>query len=266
MVGSTSGELDAALSNRHAYLLALLQQPRSKSELEDEVDGSRSTLDRALRELAEADFVRYENGVWTPTLLGRCSYQIRETYLDRLNELAEAAPVLNKLPFDSPLGRTFLAESDVYEANSSMPDAVMRVVLESVERATEVCIATPALVAGFVEKFYSRVTASETYSVEMVLSPDLIEQVQTAFPKFTDELTDDPNVTVYRASISFTYGIWLVDSSKVGVIVFTNHGIRGIIVNETEEAIEWAKNQYGCVKRDAEPVDPLGKAESTQDT
>lgn len=262
MVGLSPDKLDAALSDRHGFLWALIKQPRPKSELEDEVDCSRSTLDRALRELAEADFIRYENGVWTPTLLGRCSYKIRESYLDRLKGFAEVSSVLNELPFDSPLNCVFLAGSNVYEAGSSMPDAVLRVLLDSVEAATEVYIATPVLIAGFTEKLYNRMARGGEYSLEIVLPRHLFEQIHTAFPTFANKLSDDSHVNLYRTSIPFTYGLWMIDSSEAGIIAFTEQGIRGIAVNETEDAIEGARNQYKRVKRDAEQIGHPGRIKS----
>jgi len=44
MVLSSGDDLDAVLTERHSYLRALIEQPRSKRELEDAVDFSRSTL------------------------------------------------------------------------------------------------------------------------------------------------------------------------------------------------------------------------------
>ncbi|WP_373188553.1 hypothetical protein [Halolamina sp.] len=154
--------LDAVLTKRHFYLRALIQQPRSKRDLEDELEGSRSTLDRALRDLADADLATYEDGVWKPTPLGRCIYQTREAYLDRLENLAEAAPLFNEFSSRSPVDCAFVIGADVYESDPSMPDAVMRTLLDSVEAGRDVSVATPVIVTGFVEEFYERVRSSRT--------------------------------------------------------------------------------------------------------
>jgi hypothetical protein len=50
-----------------------------------------------------------------------------------------------------------------------MPDAVIQTLLDSVEHATEVCVATPVVVTGFAEESYECVKIGERYSLEMIL-------------------------------------------------------------------------------------------------
>ncbi|MDS0241372.1 MULTISPECIES: helix-turn-helix domain-containing protein [unclassified Haloferax] len=254
MVSSAGDDLGAVLTERHAYLRALIEHPRSKRDLEDEVDISRSTLDRALRDLADADLVQYEDGVWTPTLLGWCSYRAQEAYRDHLTTLADAAPLLDHLSLDGPVGCAFLDDADVYEADPSMPDAVIQTLLDSVEHATEVCVATPVVVTGFAEKFYDCVRIGDNYTLEMILPAQVFEQVHTAFPTLTNELMSDGNVRLYRASIPFSFGLWIADADEVGIVVFTEQGLGGILVNDTDDALDWATDQYERAKQDAEPV------------
>jgi predicted transcriptional regulator len=247
-------DLATVLTERHPYLRALIEHPRSKSDLEDAVDVSRSTLDRALRDLAAADLARYEDGVWTPTLLGWCSYRTREAYRDQLSTLAEAAPLLDHLSIDEPVGCAFLDGADVYEADPSMPDAVIQTLLDSIEHATEVRVATPVVVTGFADTFYDCVNIGQNYSLEMVLPAEVFEQVHAAFPTLTNELINDGNVSLNQASIPFSFGLWIADADEVGIVVFTEQGLGGILVNDTDDALDWATGQYERAKQDAEPV------------
>lgn len=252
--------LDSVLVERHLYLRALIDQPRSKCDLEEELDGSRSTLDRALRDLADADLAKYKDGVWKPTPLGRCSYKSREAYLERLENLAEAAPLFNEFSSESPVDCTFAIGANVYESDPSMPDAVMRTLLDSVEGGQNVSVATPVIVTGFAEDFYERVRHGEDYSLELLIPPDVFERTRGAFPALTDELLDDENVSLHTASIPFSFGLWIVDSAEAGIIVFTDQGVRGILVNDTTDALNWATDQYERVKQNANPVFLRGRA------
>ncbi|MFC4451230.1 helix-turn-helix transcriptional regulator [Halorussus aquaticus] len=246
--------LDSVLAERHLYLRALIDQPRSKCDLEDDLDGSRSTLDRALRDLADAELATYEDGVWKPTPLGLCSYRTRNAYLDRLENLAEAAPLFNELSSGSPVDCAFVIGADVHEADSSMPDAVMHRLLDSVEGRQNVSVATPVVVTGFAEDFYECVRQGENYSLELLIPPDVFERTRAAFPTLTDELLDDENVSLHTTSIPFSFGLWIVDSAEAGIIVFTDQGVCGILVNDTPEALDWATDQYERAKQDADPV------------
>ncbi|WP_096396405.1 winged helix-turn-helix domain-containing protein [Halorubrum trapanicum] len=246
--------LDAVLTERHPFLRALIEQPRSKCDLEDEIDGSRSTLDRALRDLADAELATYEDGVWKPTPLGRCSYRTRNAYLERLENLAEVAPLFNELSSGSPVDCAFVIGADVHETDPSMPDAIMQTLLDSVEGGQVVSVVTPVVVTGFAEDFYERVSRGKNYSLELLIPPDVFERTRAAFPTLTDELLDDENVSLHTASIPFSFGLWIVDSAEAGIIIFTDQGVRGILVNDTTEALDWATEQYERVKQDADPV------------
>ncbi|WP_254840812.1 helix-turn-helix transcriptional regulator [Natronomonas marina] len=246
--------LDSVLVKRHSYLRVLIDQPSPKCNLEDELGGSRSTLDRALRELADADLATYENGVWKPTPLGRYSYRTRKAYLERLENLTDAAPLLNELSSGSPVDCTFVIGADVHESDPSMPDAVMQTLLDSVEGGHDVTVATPVVVTGFAEDFYECVSRGENYSLELLIPPEVFERTRAAFPILTDELLDDENVSLHTASIPFSFGLWIVDSAEAGIIVFTDQGVRGILMNDTTDALDWATDQYERAKQDADLV------------
>lgn len=253
MVVPSGDEIDTVLTERHAYLRALIKQPRSKRELEDVFDCSRSTLDRALRDLSDVGLAQYEDGAWKPTLLGWCSYQVRVAYQDRLHSLADVSPLVDDLPLDTPIGCAFLIDADVYEADASMPDAVIQTLLDSVEQATEVYVATPVVVTGFADEFYDRVSSGENYSLEMCLPPEVFEQVHAAFPALTEKMMNDSNVQLYQAPIPFSFGLWISDASEAGLVVFIEQGMSGILLNDTDDATEWARNQYQHVKQNANP-------------
>lgn len=70
MTGSPP-ELSTTLAKRFECLAALVDQPRTKSELDEVLDYSRSTLDRAIRDLRDVNLVAYEDGIWKPTFLGQ---------------------------------------------------------------------------------------------------------------------------------------------------------------------------------------------------
>jgi predicted transcriptional regulator len=249
-----SDRLDSILAERHSYLRTLIDQPRPKCDLEGELDGSRSTLDRALRDLADANLAVYEDGVWKPTALGRCSYKTRQAYLNQQASLAEASPLLKELSSKGPVDCTFVIGANVYESNPSVPDAIMQTLLDSVEDGQEVSIVTPVVITGFAKEFYERVSSSENYSLDLLLPPNVLEDTRAAFPSLTDELLNDKNVNLHTASIPFNFGLWIVDSTEAGMIVFTNQGVRGILVNDTPNALGWATGQYERAKQDADPI------------
>lgn len=179
MPSSPDENLDALLVDRSVYLRALIEHSRSKNDLEANFDCSRSTLDRALSDLADAGLVEYEDGVWSPTLLGVCSIHARDAYLDQLADLADAAPILNALPADSPVDCAFLDGVDISEADPSMPDAVIQQIVTLVENAPEVALATPVLPLSVARSICDQV-ATETTTVELLVPSTVFEQAHAS--------------------------------------------------------------------------------------
>ncbi|ELZ38215.1 hypothetical protein C471_09645 [Halorubrum saccharovorum DSM 1137] len=248
---SSSDDPDSVLSERYSFLHILMDQPRSKSELEEVVDVSRSTLDRALRDLADSEFVVYKDGVWKPTPLGRCSYRAREAYLGRLESLVEAGPLINELSTTDMIDYPFLEGASVNRADPSMPDAIIQLLLDSVETGKYITIITPVVITGFAEELYERVRSTEDYSLDLIIPPDVFERMRAVFSSLTNKLQDDSNVSLHTATMPFSFGLWIVDSSEAGVIIFTEQGVRGILMNDTPDALDWAEDQYNRVKQEA---------------
>jgi hypothetical protein len=67
-------------------------------------------------------------------------------------------------------------------------------------------------------------------------------------------------VRLYRASIPFSFGLWIADEDEVGIVVFTEQGLGGILVNDIDDALDWATDQYERVKQDADSVFLRGRA------
>lgn len=64
---------------------------------------------------------------------------------------------------------------------------------------------------------------------------------------------DNKNVDLHTASIPFSFRLWIVDSAEADII-FTDQGVREILVNDTADALDWATDQYEHAKHDADPV------------
>lgn len=247
-------DVATVLTKRRKIFAALVDQPRSKTELDSMLDCSRSTIDRAIRALRDANLVCYEDGVWLPTLLGRCAYRAHDTYLDYLTDLVGVAPLLDGLPDGSNISEKMLSGAAVSETDASTPDMVMEEFLDYVTDASRVRFMTPAIVMGFAKTFYERVVASEAYELELITPRDVYERVSATYPDLAESLLTDECVQLYYGDTSFPFGTWIVDDSHAGLLVFTEHGIRGLLVNDSLDAVEWAETQYERVKRSASPI------------
>ncbi|ELZ98122.1 hypothetical protein C440_02703 [Haloferax mucosum ATCC BAA-1512] len=236
------------LNRRQECLQELTESPQAKRDLVDALDMPRSTLDDIVRKLDDAGLVAYRNGTWHLTHLGQYALDAYVDYANQIESLLRATPVIEELPPNTTIGYRFLIDADVYTAPTEVPDKIVRVFLESVESATEIRGFTPIVMAGYAEDVYRAATSGEEYQLDFVLPRDVFEQVQTLFPEKTHEATADKRITVAHRTVPSAFSLWIADDDHAGVIVYTDRGIRGILINDTEEALDWAVEQYERVR------------------
>lgn len=254
MPPSAPDELASVLLKRHDCLREVIRRPQAKRDLVDSLDMPRSTLDDVVRELERADLVEYDDGAWYPTPSGRAASEMHRNYTSRLGDLSDAASVLQYLDHDAELNWDLLDGVEVYENNPSVPDAVMATLTEHVETATDVRIVMPRLLAGYGDRLYRSGTSGEGATFELIVPPEIHEWIESAHPESNAEAFEDPNADVLHASVPFSFGLSIFDRERVGVTVFTEQGVAGLLVNDGRVPVEWAEERYEAVKRDAEPV------------
>jgi predicted transcriptional regulator len=255
MGGGDRGKVEDVLAKRGETLRALLEEPRAKRDLVDALDIPRSTLDRAVRELETAGLVEYRDGVYRPTLFGRTALETHEAYRRSLDDLASAADVVAPLPPDSPLDRTFLVGAEVVASAPHMPDQVVGRLIESVGDADRIRGVAPVGMDGHLDAFRDA-TTTRPGGLELVLTPELFDHIARTRPEETLDTIETGRATLFRTEVPFRFGLWLADDREAGVVVYTDTGIRGVLVNDAEPAVEWALDLYERVQGGAEPVRP----------
>ncbi|ELZ32801.1 hypothetical protein C474_05995 [Halogeometricum pallidum JCM 14848] len=250
--------LEAVVTNREPMLRALVQGPLTKPELTEAVDSSRSTIDRAVRELVDAGLVRRADGRYEATLAGRSALDAVEAFHDRMRGVESAAGVLSHLGPDAPIDSDFLTGADVHVATPEMPDSVVQRLFDSVESATHLRGIAPVALSGHLRGFYEAARANDA-RVEMVINADVLDSlVATTSTRETllAQLRDE-RVTILRGEVPFSFGLWLTET-EAGVVVYSDTGVRGIIVNDTADACAWAETWFETLSTDARRLTPSG--------
>jgi Predicted transcriptional regulator len=247
-------KLEALIADRSGFLRLLTAAPRSKRELTELLDCSRSTIDRVLRSLADAYLVEYRDGEWHATAAGACAYRKHDEYASFLSYLADAAPILAALPTETSIDDAFLEGSTAHIAEENVPDAVLDPMLQSVREASLVRGFAPKALIGSAMDFYDAAVTGDGYELELVLDGDVFDRLYELQPQETREAVEDPDVMLLRGAIPYVYGLWIVDDTAVGIVVYTEKGIQGCILNDTETAVGWGVEQLESVKDTAEPI------------
>lgn len=250
-----------SLIGRRADLLgAIVGKPAPKRDLVDELDVSRSTVDRAVRELEAADLIERTNGEIAITMVGRLSFA---SYLKHGREIArvmEFSDVLEHLDSSAPLPHWFLLGSDLYRPE---PPDVHRAhtraksELEGADRIEGLTMAVtdPAVVDRFVTG-----VRDGTLEAELVMAGEVIEHLLETEGRHLKRPLEDGGLALYEYD-EIPFGMLVTDpnspDARVLLFVYEDGYLVGVLRNRRRQAVDWARSLVRGIRDDAEPVEDV---------
>lgn len=236
--------IEEVVLSREGVLRAIVREPQTKRELTETVSSSRSTVDRAIRELLDAGLVRQAGGEYEATMAAECALDAVGAFHDRMRTVSDAVAALGHLPPDTPFDPVFLDGAEVQVTTPTMPDGVVERLFESIEDASHVRGIAPVVLSGHLQSFYDAAKEGEA-RIEMLIDGDVLDRM-VASPSTRDILAAqlrDEQVSISRVDVPFSFGVWITEE-EAGVVVYSDTGVRGIIVNDTDEAYAWAEQWF----------------------
>jgi predicted transcriptional regulator len=261
MTGTPDDEFQRLLLRRRAVLRAVVDGVDDKRDLVERLEIPRSTLDDVMRELAEAGLVSYDDGRWRPTSVGRTAQAIHADYTERVSGVADAASVLGAVP-DIDIGQAMLDGCTVHEPGNILPDRAVTTFTEQVRTADELRGLVPRALTGHVPSVHDEILEDRSMRVELVFEPAVFDQLADVYATKMAAALETDRIGLYRTSLPHRYGLWICDGTHAGVIIYGDGGIRGIITNDTDSAVDWATTRYRQARGEAEPI-PLATVESS---
>ncbi|WP_411963969.1 helix-turn-helix transcriptional regulator [Haloferax sp. YSMS24] len=237
-------ELVSLLVERADFFEALADGPHDKRTLADELDTSRSTVDRVLRTFVNTGVARQSERGYELTLSGQCSLDAFDRYKRTVRGLTNAQGLLSMLPSDAPIDPVFFVGADVFTSSPDIPDAVIEQLFTSIQNSEVLYGIAPVAIEGQLEAFYDAATAGGT-AVEMLVGDKLTEKLLES-PRSRAVIIENiqkDEVNVYRGDIPFGFGLWATDG-EAGIVVYTDTGVGGVATNDNEEAISWVVESF----------------------
>ncbi|MFC7115223.1 hypothetical protein ACFQH2_10055 [Natronoarchaeum sp. GCM10025703] len=117
--------------------------------------------------------------------------------------------------------------------------------------------------SGYADTVPEQAAETDT-TVELVMTEDIYEQLTTLYPPDNRPAAQRESLRVFHGPIPYEYGLWIGDDSHAGLVVYTDQGINGLIINESDAAVEWATEQYEQVRERATPVTEQGAYDTTR--
>ncbi|MFC7156734.1 tetratricopeptide repeat protein [Halomarina halobia] len=245
------------LRRRGDFLDHLRGEPRRKRDLVEALDCSRSTVDRALRELEYAGLVERTGGGYEASVAGRLAAEAYGDLLETVGVVLGSSDLLASLPNDCDVGPDALVGGERVPLDTVTPyelPPMLRECVESARRLTAVVpvVADPRLLGGCQER-----VADGSLALDLVVGPDLHETLCRRFPDTLRELADG-GATIARAERAPPCTLLVVErrdgTRAVACVTYDGDARDGVYRNDADAALDWATDYVERVRDAATDV------------
>ncbi|PSQ60765.1 hypothetical protein BRD18_00145 [Halobacteriales archaeon SW_7_71_33] len=265
-MGDDGGQsLRETLARRGTVLAALHSAPRNKPALVDTLPVSRSTVDRAIDELTEADLIERVDGDYRPTTAGEVALDCRRPYVERTDTLAAARPVLNAVDdtdadAEVDIDPVFLQHASVTVADPSVPENALGGAVDRLTASDRLRGFAAVVKPSYVSMLHGPVTGGDL-SVEVIVeraTREGLADLAYGREQFAD-LLDSDDFEMLEVERDLPYALWLMDDENetggyAGVAVHETGGVAGLLATEHEPAVDWCRERYDAVRAAATPL------------
>lgn len=257
-------DLQKCLQSR-GHFLRHLSHPRKKSELVRELDESRSTIDRALRELERAGFVERDDGYRT-TLAGELALAEHERYVARLDGITAVQDALTALPTDEPLDAALFEDADVFFPSGCSPHEPVEALEALLADADHARAFGTSVIPPYVDIYYEQIVEGEM-TVELVLSEQVIEWLLSRYGQEILAIAATEGVTVAETDATHSFSFVVTESEaghrnrpdrSVGVMIYHEATLHAFVRNDTREGVAWGDALFDRFADEATTLEVAG--------
>jgi predicted transcriptional regulator len=253
-----SSDVLELLMRRSDLLQVIADEPRKKRDLVRDLDVSRSTIDRGVRELRNFDLVRYSDGYeLTPT--GRLAFDIYQWCLQRIQLLLEFEPLFRWFPgsaFAEPpeFDIGWLADADLATPDAGDPFTIVNRHVQTLSAAHRFDAMIPVTTRYSLEVGRERMVEHGA-EMTLVVTPsvaDTFEHSEDHAPLWAD-MVETGRVELYVYDGDLPYYVGVFDGKTVQVAVDDAGEPRALVeIPACPPAVEWAEATLGEYRAAAE--------------
>ena len=243
--------------NRVAVFERLVDGSRDRDELTDQVDASRVTIARILRELEAREWITHSGQVYTVTPLGEWVYD-EFTHLvgemeaeHRLREAMQWLPA-DLLTFDVRC----LRDAELILVDETDATVLIRRIVEFHRSGDRIRGIARESAPAFIENQWE-LTVQEDTRVRLVITPGIVETIRDHQPtarRFREMLYEGNARYFVYEDIPISVGIV---NGAVGINLTDERGaLKGGLKTDNETVHAWAVDLFETCKEQARPVEP----------
>ena len=252
MAEVTRDDLLHLLATRHEMIEPLCEGGIDKRAIRRTLDVSRPTVDRAFRELEKLGILDSTGSSYELTRFGRLFCDRVGDHIEEVEGMAELSDLLAYLPEGAAIDDRLLVEAEVFGSEPHAPLSPLSNAGAVVEEASRIRAYARAMIPQYVS-YVHRAVMEDGLEARIILPEPVMEVAFDEHMAELSELLDQPNFSLVKALDSVPYGILLVDDETVAVSIRDqeNH-LRGALVNDSPEAVEWARERLDALERTGE--------------
>ncbi|MFB6126093.1 MAG: tetratricopeptide repeat protein [Halolamina sp.] len=227
------------IARRFDCIEALVAGPVNPRGLVDSLSSSRSTVNRALRELTDAGLARRTSEGYVATPAGRLVADEYRRFAERAGAALDRSDAVEPLPVDTTLAPSVVATADVIRADDgddARPLAQVTAALDDADRVqllTPVSPPTPLVSA-------CRNRAVDGAVVEAVAPGSVLDGLAAEFRRddvAVRSIEPESDADVPDFSL-------VVTDAVVAVVVYDRRAVHATLVSDDEDAVDWARQEF----------------------
>lgn len=259
--------LVSLLADRYALLASLADRGRTKSELVEALDVSRSTVDRAVRSLEENGLLSRDGSHVSLTPFGRIAFDGYTSFRDGLQSLDRARPMLSASGNGTPsIPFAFFADADVVAASRGSPHrpvVAFEQFLEDVE-------SIESIVTGILPEYvrsYNEQALGGDLEAELVVEASVLDDLIATYWEPIEEAVETGRLRIYETEESPAASVKVAEgeTTEAALLVYGPQGISGFVRTTSPEGIAWARSILEEVRANATRIAPLAEEQVAAD-
>lgn len=241
--------------NRVQVLTALIDGEATRRELQEEVDGSRSTIARILDEAQEREWVDSEGTRYWLTPLGEAMVTDFRSYLGTVEGNQHLGELVNHLPPPLlSLDSRHYRDADIVKRTSDNPAAPFTRALKIFRQATDYRGLNSTSLPDHVKVLRERVEQG-ILDFEQVLEKAFIKTIRTTPERVTEWKALSDQVWLYDGVVPINMHI--VDGVVMVWLGKNRNEVEGLFVSENSAVVSWAESLYSEYTSESEPLGEL---------
>lgn len=240
------------LAKRADLLTCLADGPKSQRTLREELDRSRSTVYKAVTELADHGLVVDGDDGYELTEVGRLAWRRHDDYRARLNRLVAARPLLDAIPDATRVPLAVFEHGQVIVPGRHAPERPLDRLESLGEEADILRCFSPAGMPRYFTDIHERVAAGDQRA-KLVVEDDGIDRVRAAYDGF-EAAVDESAFDVRIADGELPFAIVLFDEVELGMFVYDAGTLAGAAFCDDDAVLAWATRLFEREHEQATPV------------